>query len=298
MLSILIPNFNRNITDLLINLDTQAKTEGIIYEILVGDDCSNTSVIQQYKQYETSDSVRVFQHRNRLGRSANRNFLAQNAKYDFLLFIDSNAELRDSHFVKNYLSARNLSPVLVGGIAYSEKPPINSAYLLRWKYGRSREMKSSESRNKKPSQSFISFNFFIRKEVFYKIKFDERLTEYGHEDTLFGFRLKQENVNILHLDNALMHKGLIEGTEFLHKTRKSLENLKYILQILDDDPEFIQEVKLLKTYRLVRRFMLDSVMKYFFRFSRKKLESYLTSHNPKILYFQFYKLSYYCSLPE
>lgn len=283
---------------MLVNLDKQAKTEGIIYEILVGDDCSNSSVIQQYKQHETSDTIRIFQYKSRLGRSANRNFLAQHAKYDYLLFIDSNAEVSHLHFIKKYLSAKDISQVLVGGIAYSEKPPINSAYLLRWKYGRSREMKSSELRNKWPTQSFISFNFFIRKEVFNRIKFDERLTEYGHEDTLFGFRLKQKNVNILHLDNALIHNGLIEGGEYLHKTRKSLENLKYILQILDNDPEFVQEVKLLKTYRRFRKIKIDLVLKYFFRFSRKKLESYLTSHNPKILFFQLYKLAYYCSLPE
>lgn len=281
---------------MLANLCEQAKNEGIVYEILVGDDCSDDTVIQQYRQFDAGDSISVFQHKNRLGRSANRNFLAQNAKYDFLLFIDSNAEVSDSHFIRKYLSAKDLAPVLVGGIAYSEKPPLNAAYLLRWKYGRSREMKSSELRNKKPTQSFISFNFMINKEVFNKIKFDERLTEYGHEDTLFGFRLMQKNADVLHLDNALIHSGMIMGEEYLIKTRKSLDNLKYILQILDDDPEFVQEVKLLKTYRRVRRFKLDTVLKYFFHISKKKLENHLVSHNPKILFFQLYKLAYYCSL--
>ncbi len=283
---------------MLVRLDEQAKNEGIVYEILVGDDCSETSIIHQYKQYETGGSIRVFKHRNRLGRSANRNFLAQNAKYDFILFIDSNAEVKDLHFIRKYLSAKDLAPVLVGGIAYSEIPPLDSACLLRWKYGRSREMKSSELRNRKPTQSFISFNFLIRKNIFNQIRFDESLLEYGHEDTLFGFRLKQKNVNILHLDNALIHSGMITGEEFLYKTRKSLENLKYILQILDDDPEFIQEVKLLKTFRRFRKIKIDRVLKYFFPIIRKNLESCLTSRNPMILFFQLYKLAYYCSLHE
>lgn len=298
MLSILIPNYNRNITDLLVNLDKQAKNESIVYEILVGDDCSDAPVIQQYKQYKTGDSIHVFQHRNRLGRSSNRNFLAQNAKYDFLLFVDSNAELRDSHFIKKYLSARDLAPVLVGGTAYSDKPPLNPDYFLRWKYGRSREMRSAELRNKKPYQSFVGFNFMIRKEIFNKITFDERLKEYGHEDTLFGFRLKQHSSIIQHFDNTLMYSGSSEAEGYLFKTRKSLENLKYILQILNDDPEFIQEVKLLRTYRQIRKFKFDKVLGYFFHLSRKRLENYLTSHNPMILFFQFYKLAYYCSLPE
>lgn len=298
MLSILIPNYNRSITDLLFSLDKQAKNEDLLYEILVGDDCSDTSVIQQYKQYEKSDSIRVFQHRKRLGRSANRNFLAREAKFDKLLFIDSNAKVEDQYFIRKYLSARDLSPVLVGGTAYSDKPPLNPDYLLRWKYGRIREMKSADLRNEKPYQSFSSFNFMISKEIFNKIKFDERLKEYGHEDTLFGFRLKQDISNIHHIDNTLTYTGLTGGENYLHKTRKSLENLKFILNILDDDPEFIQEVKLLKTSRLLGKIKFDIVLKYFFRFSRKKLEKYLTSHNPVILLFQLYKLAYYFSIPE
>ena len=157
-------------------------------------------------------------------------------------------------------------------------------------------MKSAELRNKEPYQSFVGFNFMIRKEIFNKIKFDESLKEYGHEDTLFGFRLKQDISNIHHINNTLLYSGLVETEDYLNKTRKSLENLKYILQILNDDPEFMQEVKLLRTFKRLRKIKFDLVLKYFFRFSRKRLENYLTSHNPMILFFQFYKLAYYCSL--
>jgi len=296
MLSILIPNYNKNITDLLADLDEQAKNEGIIYEILVGDDCSEISILQHYKEFKILDSVHVIKHKDRLGRSANRNFIAGKAKYDKLLFIDSNAKVEDPYFIRKYLSVSDLSPVLVGGVAYSDKPPLNPDYLLRWKYGRSREMKSAELRNIHASQSFSGFNFMIRKEVFDRIKFDERIKEYGHEDTLFGFRLKQDLLNIHHLDNTLKSTGQTGGEDYLFKTRKSLENLKYILQILNDDPEFIQQVKLLRTYRRIKKIKFDIVLKHLFRLSRNKLENHLTSHNPMILLFQFYKLAYYCSL--
>ena len=296
MLSILIPNYNRNIKDLLFNLDKQAKTEGILYEILVGDDCSDISILQHYDEFEILDSVHVIRHNNRLGRSANRNFIAREARYEKLLFIDSNAEVEDPHFIKRYLSVSDLSPVLVGGVAYSNKAPINPDCILRWKYGRSREMKSAALRNNKPHQSFTSFNFMIDKEIYDKIKFDERLREYGHEDTLFGFRLRQMNIDILHMDNALIYSGMIKGEEFLQKTRKSLENLEYIIQILNDDPEFIQMVRLLKIFNRLRKIKFDLGLKHIFRLSRNKLENHLTSHNPMIPFFQFYKLAYYCNL--
>ena len=177
MLSILIPNYNRNIKDLLFNLDKQAKNEGILYEILVGDDCSDNSILLHYNEFKILDSVHVIRHKDRLGRSANRNLIAREAQYEKLLFIDSNAKVEDPYFIRKYLSFSDPSHVLVGGVAYSNKPPFNPEYLLRWKYGRSREMKSAELRNNKPYQSFMSFNFMIDKEIFNKIKFDERIKE-------------------------------------------------------------------------------------------------------------------------
>ncbi len=281
---------------MLVNLDKQAKKEGVLYEILVGDDCSDTSVIQHYNDIETLESIRVFFNKKRLGRSANRNFLAQNARYDLLLFIDSNAEVNNSNFISQYLSVRDHASVIVGGIAYTETPPSDPTCILRWKYGREVEMKSSRLRNENPDQSFISFNFMIRKEVFNKVQFDDRLTEYGHEDTLFGFQLMKNNIDVFHTDNALIHGGPIDGEAYLLKTRRSLENLKYILHILNGDPDFVQDVKLLRTFRRLRKVKFDQVLKFFFRLSRKRLESYLTSSNPMILFFQLYKLAYYCSL--
>jgi len=296
MLSILIQNYNSNIRDLLLNLDEQAKNAGLVYEILVGDDCSDLPIIQHYKEFKVFDSVHVIKHNDRLGRSANRNLIAGEARYEKLLFIDSNAKVKDPCFIKKYYSASDLSPVLVGGTAYSDESPLNPDYLLRWKYGRMREMKSAKMRNKNPYQSFSSFNFMIRKEIFNKIKFDERLTEYGHEDTLFGYRLKQNVLNINHINNVLYYKGETKTEDYLSKTRKSLENLRYILSILGDDPGFIREVRLLKVFRRIRMIKLDIILKFLFRLSRNKLEVHLSSQNPMILFFQFYKLAYYCSL--
>jgi len=67
--------------------------------------------------------------------------------------------------------------------------------------------KSAVERNKHPHRGFSTFNVLFEKSVFSKIRFNEELKQYGHEDTLLGFQLKKAGIDILHIDNGLMHEG-------------------------------------------------------------------------------------------
>lgn len=95
-----------------------------------------------------------------------------------------------------------------------------------FQYGHKREEKSAQTRNKTPYQAFTSFNMLIPKKVFLAIKFDESITKYGHEDTLFGIMLEKEKKEILHINNPLYHKG-IENNIIFYKRHN---NPSYLLK--------------------------------------------------------------------
>ena len=94
----------------------------------------------------------------------------------------------------------------------------------------------------------MTSNFVIPKSIFNTISFDERLSEYGHEDTLFGYELKKRNFKIIHIDNPVLSVDLINNIDYISNTEKAIDNLIHILKFTNYDKGFIEDVKLLHTY--------------------------------------------------
>ena len=59
------------------------------YEILVADDGRDLSTITANRKINEIENCRYIEREKNVGRSAIRNFLAKEAKYEWLLFIDS-----------------------------------------------------------------------------------------------------------------------------------------------------------------------------------------------------------------
>ena len=91
--------------------------------------------------------------------------------------------------------------------------------LLRWKYGKKKEQLKASERNKHAHASFSTFNVLIDKSIFSKIRFNEELKQYGHEDTLLGYQLNIAGINVLHIDNGLMHDGVESNQDFLTQNK-------------------------------------------------------------------------------
>jgi GT2 family glycosyltransferase len=294
MLSVCIPVFNFTVHELVRELAQQADTLNIEYEIFVVDDASLPSfkiVNQSITHYK---NVRYIELSENLGRSKVRNFLARNALYKNLLFLDCDAKIVHSTFLKNYCNQIPLSGVVVGGIEYSEIKP-EKELVLRWNYGRHRETSSADYRQKEPYSSFKTFCFLIPKKIFDNVHFDETIIGYGHEDTWFGIELKRKGIAIIHIDNPLMHLGLEEFTVFLRKTEEGISNLKALYLDRKTDLDFINMIKLLSVYH-----HMNALSRFCIRFSFKILKPFLLvllkSGNPKMLFLDFYKLGYLCSI--
>ncbi|GAQ49743.1 glycosyl transferase [Flavobacterium psychrophilum] len=158
MLSILIPTYNYNAFSLVEELNNQALATGIKYEIIVLDDGSNYFLKENQKINEL-DNCSLNELSQNIGYSKIRNVLAKKAKYDWLLFLDSDTFPRSSSYISNYIKLITKNKkVVFGGIEYPKNKPENDK-LLRWNMVKKREVSSLSNRIKKPYNSVLFIIF-------------------------------------------------------------------------------------------------------------------------------------------
>lgn len=295
MFSICIPTFNYDVRQLVSSLYEQSLATGISFEILVVDDAStDRNLLESNRTIKKLEHAFLFELAENVGRSKIRNILAQKARYDWLLFLDCDVMPCDNNFVINYLKASVNTDVIVGGICYRDEFP-GEDFRLRWEYGRERECCRASIRSQNPYRSFMTGNFFIERAIFSMLKFDESISQYGHEDTLFGIQLKSLDVVITHIDNPAFHEGLEKNEIFLAKTKQSVDTLKILMEAHPLRYEFPKYIRLANCYLWLKIFGFKCVMGYWFRRHEKILIANLCSDHPSLRMFDLFKLGYMCS---
>ena len=295
MLSICVPVYNYDVTTLISALSIQSDQCENLVEIIVADDGSDEDFLEINKKIETEHNVRFIELGKNIGRSAIRNFLAKKARYNYILFLDCDSELGDN-FIKKYLEAiNNDSQVICGGTLHPAHCP-SPAQTLRWKSGRKREDNTAHSRKQNKYKSFTSNNFVVKKEVFNKISFDEKIKKYGHEDTLFGIQLEVNKINIAHIDNPAIHIGIDTNQEYIIKTKNAIENLVQLLSTSEHKNLLLQRITLLNYYKQIDKLRLSGLVKIIFGVTEPLLIKNLTSKKPSLLLFDFFKMGYLVSL--
>jgi glycosyltransferase involved in cell wall biosynthesis len=225
-ISILIPVYNRDIRQLAQSLVEQCQVVGVNYEVLCYDDASNPDFKNINRQMSQWDNVTYLELPFNHGRSKIRNRLARDANFPWLLFLDCDSVIVKDNFLSSYLiNSDGQSQVIYGGTVYQSQRPSKD-YELHWHYGSKVEAENSLGRSKHPFESFKTNNFFIAKGIFDSIKFDESIVNYGYEDVLFANDLQQHHINILHIDNQVLHDGIESNEVYLKKIKQSIANLK------------------------------------------------------------------------
>jgi glycosyltransferase involved in cell wall biosynthesis len=295
-ISLLIPVYDYDIIALVHGMKNALGKVPELCEILIGDDGSSAEYKEKYKSLE-AEGVKLISSEKNIGRAAIKNRLAMEASGDFLLFIDADTVLQGTAeaYIRNWLPMIPLYKVICGGIYYNDAPPGDPDKLLRWKYGKWSEQGKASEKNKNPHQWFSTFNVLIEKTVFSKIRFNEELKQYGYEDTLMGYQLKKAGIDILHIDNGLIHEGLETNKEFLNKTKLGIENLSKLYDNVTDKKTFSRTVKILRTYNYLRFFRLTNILAWFFIKYRDRMEIRLESGNISVLLFRFYKIAMFCT---
>ena len=286
MLSILIPTYNYNIFPLVKILQEQCSVLNIPFEISVLEDAStvafpkNTEIGSFKNTYYRKLEINV-------GRTKTRNILAENAQYNWLLFLDADTTPVKDNFIEKYIKERNQStPVVFGGIQYSLEKP-QKEYLLRWVYGTKRESKSVFERNKNPFY-IISQNLFIEKHTFLQI--NKHLDNSYGMDNIFSYRLQKSNLEVKHIDNPVYHHGLEKSSVFLEKSILAVDTLLY-----QESKKNIGE-----NFTTLQKFYLKLKRLHLVEFTYKiidplinKIKRNLCSENPKIFLLDLYKLHHY-----
>ncbi len=295
MISICIPIYNFDVTNLVTELHKQACELNVPFEIVLLDDASQEEWKQINRSLAGLSKVHYTELPHNVGRSKIRNLLAQKAQYPYLIFMDCDMMVVKNDFLRNYLNICKKDVVCSGGRIYPAQPQ-EAKYILHWTFGVNREVQDATFRNRHPNKRFLTNNFLIDKEILLHLKFDERLAGYGYEDILFGYELSKLNIRIQHIDNPLCHVGLDATPVLLKKMQRSLHNLHFINHITRQDPQFAQTVKILRVFQILNRWKLTRIVASLFRNFQRQLERNLHSEKPSLFLFDLYRLAYLCHI--
>jgi glycosyltransferase involved in cell wall biosynthesis len=293
MLSICIPIYNIDVTGLVNALHKQTERINITFEIICIDDCSADLFREKNREVCTNYGTYIQLAQN-IGRAKIRNLFLNYVKYNYLLYLDCDSVIVSNDFIKQYIDVikEGRGSVICGGRIYDEKKPERQK-TLQWYYGHYKESMPVAIRQLNPNRSFMTSNFVIHRNIFDQIKFEERLLQYGHEDTLFGFQLKKKHIPIIHVDNPILNGELENNAEFITKTELGLGNLINVLDYVNHDPEFIEDVSILNFYQKCSKKHITWIIVIIFSTFKPLLKFFLSIGFVHLLIFDFYKLGYF-----
>ena len=173
--------------------------------------------------------------------------------------MDCDVAMVDDFYLKRYLEQTS-ADVVFGGYTYKveQKQP---ECMLRWTYDTTLRTLNAEQRRKNPYSAFSTVNFFIRRSLMLQYPFNEKLSVYGHEDSMLRCVLEQKGISISHID-------------------------------------LTEHINLLRYYAKLRRFHLVKPLKLLYLLSNKWLVVNLMSAKPCLALFQWYKLGYLCYITK
>jgi len=217
-----IPVYNDDPGPLLKALKNQW-IPGCTKNIFIWNDGSGSpyrSLLDKLKsQFEDIEFIRWEHHPVNLGRATTRQRILEHSDpTSWNVSIDSDM-IPDKDFIdklRRYLT--NPSVIYQGQHYYQPDPPATE-YLLHWKYGIRREIKTRDP------ISFFTGIFAWHGTLTPHLRFETALKNYGHEDTLFGLLLNEQMIQVRTIPVRALHTGLMNRNDFLNKQREAVQNL-------------------------------------------------------------------------
>lgn len=290
MLSVLIPVYNYDVRTLVQELHRQLCTASISFEVCLLDDGSTSHFSEINQTIAHLPHVTYTVETVNQGRTKVRDILAQKATYNWLLFLDADIAIKE-HLIDNYLPYLNKHKGLVyGGICYDDFLP-ETAFSLRYTFGKQREEQKACRRNKFPYKTITSANMLIPKDVF--LKANKELSHAYGLDYLFSAFLKEQQISVLHIDNEVIHLGLETNRVFIKKSEAAVTTLFHL-----NKNEQLQhsQISLLHAYKQLQRWYLRGIVATGFRVIKPFLLRNLKSAKPSLFLFDCYRLGFFCNL--
>jgi glycosyltransferase involved in cell wall biosynthesis len=283
-LSILIPTYNDVCCQLVNDLQSQAAALGIDYEIIVADDGStDEAVLRQNRTINALPCCRLLERGMNSGRAVIRNVLANEARYPWLLFIDSDMTVCRTDFIERYIST--VGDVVYGGlvIRHTTRQNLRARYELSWA-----SEHTLERRRQSPYHDFHTANFMIRRDLMLTHPFDERFSRYGYEDVLLGKTLQMNAIGIEHIDNPLSFEIFESNAAFVSKTEEGLQTLYSFRHELRGYSRMIDFTE--------QHPVVSVLIRCWHHIAKKWERRHLCSNAPTLCVFTLYRLGYFLSL--
>lgn len=275
MLSILIPTYNFDCSKLVEELNNQCTKANITFEIVVGNDGS-TSNLDKLRLLEGSlKNFRFLDFKENRGRSAIRNILINESKYDRLLFIDSDMLICKEDFIEAYL--KEDAPMVSGGIGIIDDN--NPDFILHKKYEKNRSENIA-----------TTSNLYIKKEILNEFNFID-VKKYGYEDIIFSYQVSKK-YEVKFIPNALIHCGAIRTEDYIRRLDDATEVLVDLYKNESYKEDIIGCSKLLRAYLKIKNFRLLFLLG--FNIIKPIIVKQLKSKNPNLYLMDVYKLGLLC----
>ena len=208
------------------------------WEVCVADDFSDDGTYARLQELAASLPFRLLRPEKNLGRGPIRNWLAEQARGDILIFLDG-----DCLPLPGFFQAwENLDPdaVYIGKVGYESSPPNGFSRFMSEGAGVNKLRDKAEI----PAAYFVSQNFRIAAQQFRKIGgFRADLRGWGGEDTDFGVKLKRLSLPLRFRREAMVcHPIIADLGGYLERLDHfGRENLPVLIA---DNPEFARQFKL------------------------------------------------------
>ena len=292
-ISICIPIYNQDIKPLVSTLANQASLMAGFVNIIAVDDASEEVYKNKNRLLEEKYQIHYEELSNNIGRSAIRNYMASISTGSHCLFLDGDSIIENPDFLKTYLDAleKNEDAVYCGG-TYFQKANYDANKMLHWTYGTKVIAKLHSTRQADGRFHFMSSNFVIKKDVFKFISFDENIREYGHEDTIMGYELKEHQIDVIGIDNPVLHGSLDTNEVFLEKVSQSVFNLKK-LKLSGHYEKPLQEIRLIRTAAKLSLSGFAGIYRWFFDAINALVFKNLNGDKPSLRLLSMYKLYLY-----
>ena len=248
-LSVLAPFYREDPSHLLRALDAEAAPMAGTVEIITLDDGSADDRLAGLVSNtigRMSSPARFVRRVMNVGRAKARNRLAEEARGDWLLFLDSDMAPDSQHFLGAYLDLIEAEgpPVVCGGFSLHQAPDDPDHALHRHMALKSDCLPAAQ-RNLAPEKHVFTSNLLVRRDVFEVVRFDEDFRGWGWEDVEWAMRVSRDHP-IVHIDNPATHLGLDGAAVIAAKYEQSAANFGRVVA------EHLHLVETYPSYRLAK----------------------------------------------